>query len=251
MDEHRDEVERPIVPDAEGLTHLHHLDGPGPGGPVTVVTGHYGSGKTEFAVSLAFKRAAEGKLVAIADLDIVNPYFRSRERADEMEQHGIRIYSSSLGHKQAVDLPAVSAEIRGPIQDPNSTVILDVGGDSIGAKVIVGFNPDLRRRGYEMLLVVNAYRAETQTLDGVLRHLASIQSTSTLEFTGLISNTHVIRHTTAADVLVGYELTKAVSEASGLPIRYISAIPSALQGLPDDLEGERLPIGLYMRDAWM
>lgn len=226
-------------------------DNGSPGAPVRIITGHYGSGKTECAVSLAMQLAERGRKVAIGDLDIVNPYFRSRERADEMEAKGIRVISSSLGHKQAIDLPAISAEIRVPITDPSYEAILDVGGDKTGALALVTFAGSIRKRGYDMLLVVNAYRPETGDVAGVLKHLHEIAATSTLEVTGLISNTHAIRDTTVDDVMTGYELTKAVSERTGLPIRYVSAIPAALEGLPEGLDGERLPVGLFMREAWM
>lgn len=218
---------------------------------VRVITGHYGSGKTEFAVSLAHQLAAEGRRVALGDLDIVNPYFRSRERAASMEAHGIRVISSSLGHNVTLDLPAISAEIRGPIWDPTYDVILDVGGDAVGANALAEFVNDITRRGYEMWCVVNAYRPGTADLAGVLDHLRSIERTAGMTFTGLISNTHVIRETTTDDVIAGYALTAEVSAETGLPIRYISAIPSALEGLPADIVGERLPIGLHMRDEWM
>ena len=159
-------------------------------GAVRVVTGHYGSGKTEVSVSLAMRLAAQGVPVALADLDVVNPYFRSREQADLMTAAGIRVISSSLGHTITLDLPAVSPEVHIP---------LAVGG--------------------------------------------------------LISNTHVCRDTTVDDVVAGYRLTHAVSEQTGLPIRFVCGIPSALDGLADRLgapvEGELLPIGLYLRDAWM
>lgn len=219
--------------------------------PVLVVSGHYGSGKTEFAVSLAAQLATRGEKVAVGDLDIVNPYFRSRERAVELEQRGIRIISSSLGHNITQDLPAISAEIRGPIQDRTCHVILDVGGDSVGANALNEFTKDIERRGYEMLLVLNAYRPETGSVPGVLKHIEAIQKASHLTFGGIVVNTHMVRQTTAEDVLAGYELATQVSEASGLPIRYISAIPAALEGLPDDLVGERVPVGLFMREAWM
>lgn len=217
---------------------------------IKIITGHYGSGKTEFAVSLAMQLAEHAK-VALADLDIVNPYFRSRERAEVMEAKGIRVISSSLGHNTTLDLPAVSAEIRGPIADPTSEVILDVGGDNVGARALVGFRPDILKRGYEMFLVINSYRPQTGDVEGVLRHLEAIEYSSKLTFSGLIVNTHMIRETTAQDVLHGYALAEQVKARTGLPIRYISAIPEALKDLPDGLEGEQLPIGMYMRDAWM
>ncbi|WP_459130189.1 nucleotide-binding protein [Guggenheimella bovis] len=215
-----------------------------------IITGHYGSGKTEFAVSLAMKLAKEGKRVALADLDIVNPYFRSRERADVMEKAGIRVISSSLGHSSTLDLPAVSAEIRGPIQDESMDVILDIGGDSVGARVLVNFLEDIKTRGYELNLVVNAYRPETRTADDVIRYIESIEFVSTLKFTGLISNTHLLRETTKEDVMAGLRLTKEVSERTHLPIVYTSAIGSALEGVEPE-SGELLEVGMYMRDAWM
>lgn len=197
------------------------------------------------------KLAEEGHKVALGDLDIVNPYFRSRERAEAMEAKGIRVISSALGHNLTLDLPAVSAEIRGPMADLETEVILDVGGDSVGARAVVGFVNDIKARGYEMFLVINAYRPETKDLAGVLRHLEAIEYTTKLKFTGLIVNTHLVWDTTADDVMAGVKLAREVVAATGLPIRYVSAIPSALADLPADVEGEKLPIGMYMRDAWM
>jgi len=220
-------------------------------GIVRVITGHYGSGKTEFAVSLAMRLAAAGRGVALCDLDIVNPYFRSREQADLMEAQGIRVISSKLGHVTTLDLPAISPAVREPIGDPALDVILDVGGDANGAKALVEFGRDIRHRGYEMLLVVNAYRPETPDVAAVLHQRAAIEESCGLSFTGLISNTHLMRETTRDDVLTGYALTKAVSERTGLPICYVSAIPAALDGLPDELHDVLLPIGLFMRPAWM
>ncbi len=218
---------------------------------VTVVTGHYGSGKTEFSVCLAMALARAGRRVALGDLDIVNPYFRSRERAEVMEAAGIQVVSSSLGHNVTLDLPAVSARIRGPLHDPGCDTILDVGGNSIGAKVLVEFGADIARRGYDMLLVVNAYRPETRDVAGVLAQLAAIEGTSNLRCTGLVSNTHLLRETRGDDVLAGYRLTKAVADETGLPVRYVSAIGTALAEVTEDMDGVRLPIGMYMREHWM
>jgi len=122
-------------------------------------------------------------------------------------------------------------------------------------KVLAEFAADLRRREAEVLLVVNAYRPETVDVPGVLRHLRAIEATSGFAVTGLISNTHVCRETTADDVAAGYRLTCDVSAATGIPISFVCGVPAALDGLQDRLGepvlGELLPIGLYLRDAWM
>lgn len=224
-------------------------------GVVRVLTGHYGSGKSEVSVSLAMALAAQGHKVALGDLDIVNPYFRSREQADVMTEAGIWVISSSLGHESTLDLPAVSAEVHLPLGDPAYDVILDAGGNEVGVKVLAEFAADLRRRDAEVLLVVNAYRPETVDVAGVLRHLHAIEATSGLAVGGLISNTHVCRETTVADVAHGYRLTHEVSRQTGIPIRYVCGLPAALDGLAEHLgeqvDGELLPIGFYLRAAWM
>ena len=229
-------------------------------GLVRVITGHYGSGKTEVSVSLAMQLVAAGRRVALGDLDIVNPYFRSRERAAEMSAAGIDVISSTLGHELTLDLPSVSPRIRGPLADTGTDVILDVGGDQAGAKVLVEFRAALRQRGCRTLLVVNAYRPETRDVAGVLRHLDAIEAACGLSVDALVSNTHLCRETTVEDVLAGYRLTAAVSEAAGIPIDFVCAIPAALVGFDQQLaaecpdeprRGELLPIGLYLRDAWM
>ncbi|MBW3086946.1 hypothetical protein KEM60_03175 [Austwickia sp. TVS 96-490-7B] len=219
--------------------------------PVRVVTGHYGSGKTEVCVSLAMQLAQAGHHVAVGDLDIVNPYFRSREQAEMMEAAGVQVVSSSLGHNLTLDLPAVSARIRVPLADPTCETILDVGGNGIGAKVLVEFAADIQRRTYEVLLVVNAYRPETRDVAGVVAHLNQIEAWSTLSCTGLISNTHLLRETGVDDVLAGYRLTKAVSDETGLPVRHVCALPHVLAQIEEEMDGDVLPIGMFMRDIWM
>lgn len=227
-------------------------------GVVRVLVGHYGSGKTEVSVSLAMQLAAAGRKVALGDLDIVNPYFRSRERAEQMTAAGIEVISSSLGHTLTLDLPAVSPRIRGPIVDPACDVILDVGGNEAGAKALVEFRSALLTRGCQTLLVVNGYRPDTPDVPGVLRHLRAIEDTCGLAVTGLVSNTHVCRETTVDDVLAGYRLACDVSESTGIPVEFVCAIPGALDAfaaidhpLGRPRRGQLLPIGLYLRDAWM
>lgn len=219
---------------------------------VRIVTGHYGSGKSEFSVSLALRLDAAGRRVALADLDIVNPYFRSREAAELLEARGVRVISSTLGHVSTLELPAISPEVRAPLADPGTDVIVDLGGDAVGARVLAQFRADVVRRPYELLVVVNAYRPETATCAGVLDHLRRIEATTGLRASGLVSNTHLLRDTTTHDVLAGLALCREASAASGVPVRYVAGLPDALAGLGDEASGvEAVPIGMYLRDEWM
>lgn len=217
---------------------------------IRIIIGHYGSGKTEFAVNYAINLAKENKKVALADLDVVNPYFRSREKKELMENYEIKVISSYVKGSGA-DLPSVSADIMGPLQDKSYDVILDVGGDSVGARALGRFKDYFIPGEYDMFCVVNTNRYETQDVDGVLRHIESIEKTSRAKVTGLVNNTHLLRETTVEDVLKGQEVCKKVSETLNIPIKYVSAIPKVAEALPKDLDGIILPVQMIMREDWM
>ncbi len=220
---------------------------------ITLISGHYGSGKTEFALSLVYQRsvASEAERLVLADLDYVNPYFRSREKAEELEAQGIEVISSSLGHQLTLDLPAVPGTLWQPIMDPDTELIVDLGGDPSGARVIATFASELKAQGYESLLVLNQNRPETDTIEKVLRMMQEIEDVTGLAFSGLVCNTHMLNNTTYEDIERGYRLAEEVSEASGVPIAYLAAVPDLLSELPAEWVGERIPIGMHMRDEWM
>ena len=218
---------------------------------IRIIIGHYGSGKTEFSVNYAMKLANKGIKTSRADMDIVNPYFRSREKAQMMEDAGIRVISGVRGHNANLDLPMMSAEVLAPLQDESYSLILDVGGDSVGARAIARYRAYFQEGKYDMFCVVNAYRAETQTVEGVIDHIASIEATAGARVTGLINNTHLLRETTVEDVLYGQKLVEAVSKELNLPIKYISTLEEVADKLPEGLEGEIFPIKMYMRPDWM
>lgn len=218
---------------------------------IKVIVGHYGSGKSELAVSLAMKMRGKGEKVALGDLDIVNVYFRSREKAQMLEEKGIKVVSSVLGHDSSLDLPAINSEIRRYFVDGTSNVILDVGGDKAGTNALAMFREDILSQGYEMIFTVNAYRPQTSDLAGLLGHLEGIELVSRMQVTGLAVTTHQLRETSAEDVLLGYALAKELSRERDIPIRYICGLPHVLEELPLDLEGEPVPIGMYLREKWM
>ena len=217
---------------------------------IHIITGHYGSGKTEFAINYALKRAEVRGDIVIGDLDIVNPYFRSREKQEELEEAGIRIVSSSTGYSSA-DVPALSPEIYGILQKEEYEVILDVGGDPVGARVLGRYKEYFEPGHYDMWMVVNANRPNTQDAQSVLEYIEGIESTSRVAITGLINNTHMLRETTQEDLIRGNKLLEEVSNHTNLPIVYTSAIKEVADHLPEGISGEILPLELRMRPDWL
>lgn len=218
---------------------------------LVIVIGHYGSGKTEFSVNYAVKMKEMFENVSIADLDIVNPYFRSREKRDFFEKIGIKLYDSSI-RNTAVDLPALPAELMGVILNENEKSILDVGGDPVGARVLARYAEQIKNTPYDMLYVINGNRPETNTVEGVLKYMKLIEATSKLKITGLINNTHMLKDTKVEDVEFGHELTKKVSWETDIPIRYEAVINETAVKIKNQEIIEKLfPINLYMREDWM
>lgn len=225
-------------------------------GRVVIVTGNYGSGKTEVSVNWALALAASAAAmkdsapVSIVDLDIANPYFRCREAAELMRSHGVEVIVPP-GEQAHADLPIILPQIKGLIQQSPGQVLLDVGGDEVGARVLASFAGAFS--DYEMLQVVNAFRPFTDTVEGCLRIMDELQAASRLEVTGLISNAHLMEETTLATVLQGAELAERVAEARGLVLRFVTA-PAALaaevaERLPETLHV--LPIQRHMLPPWI
>ena len=218
---------------------------------IRIITGHYGSGKSEVAVNyvVQLRKETEDK-VALADLDVVNVYFRSRERKEEMKAMGIHPIDSSVD-APSLDLPAVSAEVTTPMNDKSYQYVIDLGGDKVGARVIARFRGSIPDDEYDLFFVVNANRERTQTAEEVMEYIDEIEAASQLKVTGLINNTHMLKATTVEDVLKGQGVSREVSKARNIPIKYVACLREVANQLPEGLEGEILPIDLYMRDDWM
>ena len=218
---------------------------------IRLFIGHYGSGKSEVSINYVtrLREIVDGE-VALADLDVVNVYFRTREKKDLMKKLGITPIDSSI-QTTTLDVPAISAEIMRPLHDSNVNYVLDVGGDNVGGRVVGRFAEHFKSNDYDMFFVVNANREKTQTAKEVLGYIDAIEASSKLKVTGLVNNTHLLRETTVEDIFKGQEVVKEVSKIKNIPIKYVCCLESLVDKLPKDLEGDILPIKLYLREEWM
>jgi hypothetical protein len=210
-----------------------------------IITGHYGSGKTEFSANLALLAARRGETVTLADLDIVNPYFCVRERAELLEQAGVNVILSKAG---MTDLPALNARLHA-LMMPNVRGILDIGGDPAGAHVLGRYSERIRAVPHEMLVVLNFRRPETGSAEQALAHVRQIEGSAQLSATGLVNNTHLCGETTREDILFGAEQAQRVSHMSGLPLWYHTCEERLVEGLalPKD---QVFPLKIYFNKPW-
>lgn len=218
---------------------------------IKIIVGHYGSGKTEFSVNYAIKLNELNKKIAIVDLDIVNPYFRSREKQELFLDQGIELISNSFGKDITAELPALAPQIFAPLQNKEKHVILDVGGDSVGAKTLMRYKKYFTENEYDLFLVANANRPETDNVDKLLWYKESIENEIGIKITGLINNTHMLQYTTVEDVLKGNELVSEVSEKTQIPVKYTCCIKNIEKDLPETIKGEIFIIDMVMREKWM
>ena len=219
---------------------------------VRIITGHYGSGKTEFSVNyIETLRQMTERKVAIADLDIVNVYFRSREKKEEMEKMGIRVIASSL-EGAGLDVPAVSGAMTMPVTNKEYEYVIDLGGNDVGTKVLGRITPLLDPAETDFFMVVNTYRPNTSTPEGVIMQMENLEYASGLKVTGFINNANLVRETTASCLLEGDAILKEVTKRTGIPVKYVSYVEELMtEDVPDGLAGELFPMKLNMRKAWM
>lgn len=213
---------------------------------LTLVTGHYGTGKTEFSVNLALALAGEGAKTALADLDIVNPYFRSRERRELLEGAGVRLVATSQALADA-DVPALPAELHAVLEDRTVRGVLDVGGDPSGARVLARYRPRILKEDYQLLYLVNANRPEVRTAERTVEYLRGIEAVTGLRCGGLVNNTHLCGETTPREVRAGAALAEEVSRMTGVPV-ICHAAEARFQDQLRDLA--LFPISIRMKKPW-
>ena len=185
---------------------------------LTLFAGHYGSGKTNIAVNYALLLAAEGKKVCIGDLDIVNPYFRTKDSQKVLEQAGVELISPQFANSN-VDLPALPAEAYRLVEDKSVYGIMDIGGDDRGAYALGRYVPAIKaENNYRMIFVANCYRPLTRTPQEALEVMREIEAACGLNFTDIVNNSNLGPETTADTVLSAIDYMETLSKLSGLPI---------------------------------
>ena len=210
---------------------------------VTLFAGHYGSGKTNIAVNYALWLKSQGKDVIIADMDIVNPYFRTKDSIDVLENNGIELISPEFANSN-VDLPALPQEMYRVVQDRSKYAVLDIGGDDRGAYALGRYTPSiLEENDYEMVFVANFYRPLTTTPEEALEVIQEVSLAAGIKFTAIVNNSNVGWETTADDILATNDKAIELSKLSGLPILFTTAEKQIAPLLSEKLENV-LPLEL-------
>ena len=213
-----------------------------------IVPGHFGTGKTEFSVNLALALARAGEKVMMADLDIVNPYFRSRERREALEAAGVRLITSSQDSENA-DMPSLPAEILTVLEDRSYRGVLDIGGDPDGARVLARYQPKITAEDYQLLFVSNANRPEVRKAEDAISYLRCIEEVTGLTCGGIVNNTHLCGETTAEEILRGAELARSISEKTDIPVLCHTAEERLIPELTA-LAEPIFPITIQMKKPW-
>lgn len=201
---------------------------------ITLFTGHYGSGKTNIAVAYARYLKEMGEAVTVADMDIVNPYFRTKDSEEDFKREGIELIVSEFANSN-VDLPALPSELYGVVGRRDTHAVLDIGGDDRGAYALGRFAPYIREENdYENLFVANMYRPLTKTPEEALEVMREIEGAGGLPITAIVNNSNLGELTDEAAVLDSVEYAERLSSLSGLPIKFTAAredIALALGGI--------------------
>ena len=203
---------------------------------VLLLCGHYGSGKTNIAVNLAQALKREYPTVTLADLDIVNPYFRSKDSAQDLEAAGIRLICSRYANSN-VDIPALPPDLYALTDDRRMRAIIDVGGDDRGALALGRLAPSILEEGnFEMLMVVNFYRPLTRDSQSMLEVMKEMEFAAGMPFTGIVNNSNLGDETTAVDVLSTVEKALDFSKLCGLPLKFTTVREELYETLRGKIE---------------
>ncbi|MCB5259915.1 MAG: hypothetical protein PHU48_07090 [Candidatus Cloacimonetes bacterium] len=212
--------------------------------------GAYGSGKSEYSIHLARSLNSTGTKVSLADLDVVNPYFRSRDVRAEFALEGIEVIAPE-GQFSHADLPMISPRIQGAIEDLSRIVILDVGGDPAGCRTLGRFLDPITKRGYHMQLVINTSRPFTSNPDEISTMINMLESASKLKVSELICNTNLMEFTDQELVEHGIEMIAEVAKAKSLIFNKYLVLDEYSNRISQGLKGkERIVMNYTLKKPW-
>lgn len=218
--------------------------------PVTIFTANLGSGKTEISINFSRMLQQRGEKVSLVDLDIINPYFRTRLAKDNLASQGLKVICPP-GHLVNADVPALTPAIRGALQATEGYCVCDVGGDDVGAIALGAYRPFLTEERFDLYFVVNTCRPFTRDFDGVYKMLRDIETNSRLKVTGLVSNTNLGRHTDVQIMVDGYRKVSQIAERLELPMAFMASPQELVSQVKTILpEVPVLPLEFYMKTPW-
>lgn len=212
---------------------------------INIITGHYGSGKTEFAINYALKLAKQGKKVVICDLDIVNPYFRTSDVKKFLQDNGIKVVASQFASTN-VDIPVLPEDVLSVFADDSVEAIFDVGGDDDGAVALGGYFNYISNKEYNMFFVINTMRPMTNKTEDILNLAKDIELTSRLKITHIINNSNLAYLTEEKHLLDSFKTVDECAKKMNVPIKYISGKIDILKSLPEEYKDKAFEIETFM-----
>lgn len=215
---------------------------------ITIFAGHYGSGKTNLAVNYALAVREEGKAVIVCDVDIVNPYFRTKDSEDILECRGIRLIASPFANSN-LDIPSMPPEIAIAFDNPDVYSVFDVGGDDNGALALGQYADKIMAKEHEMVLVINRHRLLTSVPQEVACYMREIEQASHMRFTGIANNSNLGLETTCAEFLKSIPYTQQVSELTGLPVLMHCLRADLVEQLTESVPN-LFPVQIYGKKEW-
>ena len=215
---------------------------------INIITGHYGSGKTNIAVNMAIFLRQSYKKVYLVDLDVVNPYFRSADSKKVLENSGVELIVSSFANTN-VDVPAVPSEVNAVFSDLESAAVFDVGGDDVGATVLGRYFNNFSDQIYDMFYVINKYRMFTKTVEDTLSFMREIELKSRLKVTSIVNNSNLGTETTAKIINDSIRFAAETARMADIPLAFTSVLDKFF--LEVDKEGNIFPMGLYTKQYWV
>ena len=213
---------------------------------INIITGHYGSGKTEFALNMALNLKKEHENVVICDMDIVNPYFRTNDAKDFLISRGIKVIAPDYASTN-IDIPVLPGDILSVFTDKDTYAVLDLGGDDDGAVALGRYYHYLKDEDYDMFFVLNALRPDTMTIEDIKVLAQNIEIMSRAKITALVNNTNLSYLTKPEHLLESLCFSEKVSEELGIPLQYICGTKDTLFKIPEKYKSKAFMIELFMK----